>query len=326
MKTIIINENDSDQRLDKFLTKKFKSMPTSLLYKYLRTKRIKVNEKKEKGSYILQKGDLLTMFISEEFFGKVDNQSYLKTLKPKIDVVFEDENVLVIDKPAGLIVHSDINEEYNTLINHITAYLYNKGDYDPERENSFAPALCNRIDRNTRGLVIAAKNSTALKSLNEIFRKRELSRYYIAAVHGTLPKTDGRIDNYLVKDKDKNKVYVKSSREDSLHRRSITNYRVIGYNKKQNLSLLSLELVTGRTHQIRVHMAHIGNPLLGDAKYSMSKKDKELGFSHQALCAYSIRFELKDKDGPLYYLNGLEFKAREPDFVKRLFDQELSRF
>ncbi|PKM62524.1 MAG: RluA family pseudouridine synthase [Firmicutes bacterium HGW-Firmicutes-21] len=316
MQTIEINKNDGGQRLDKFLTKRFKNMPLSLMYKYIRTKRIKLNGKKAKENTLLAEGDILTLYIGDEFFEKGRNDDAFMRIKPKLDIVYEDTNILVVNKPAGLIVHSDINEEFNTLINHITAYLYAAGSYNPEVENSFAPSLCNRIDRNTQGLVVAAKNAAALKEMNDIIKNREVEKRYLAAVHGVPKEKNGTIDSFLYKDNDRNLVTVKQKKNSVQDRRSVTKYTVIDTNKEKTLSLLEIELITGRTHQIRAQMSYIGHPLLGDGKYSDNKADRKNGYSHQALCSYSLLFTLRTEKVLLGYLDGLYLTAPKPEFLK----------
>ncbi len=316
MHTIEINENDGGQRLDKFLSKRFKNMPLPLMYKFIRTKRIKLNGKKAKESDKLVKGDVLTFYISDEFFEKGKNELAFMRVKPKLDIVYEDENILVVNKPAGLIVHSDVNEEFNTLINHIMAYLCANGSYNPDAENSFAPALCNRIDRNTQGLVIAAKNAASLKEMNDIIKNREVEKRYLAAVHGVPKQKEGTIKSFLNKDTENNMVTVKHTKNSALDKEAVTKYAVLEVNRAMNLSLLEIELVTGRTHQIRAQMASVGHPLLGDGKYAENKADRKIGYNHQALCSYSLKFDFKEKKAVLGYLNGLYLTAPEPDFVK----------
>ena len=301
MRTLYIGKNDAGQRLDKFITKTLKAFPTSLLYKSIRTKKIKVNRKRTEAGYVLCEGDTVEMFIAEEFFAADASDTAFKRLKPSLDVVYEDENILLVNKQPGLIVHSDENEEVNTLISHIKAYLYRKGEYDPDSEQSFAPALCNRIDRNTGGIVIGAKTAAALRFFNEKIKKRELDKYYLCAVHGKMPQTEQTLKGYLKKDGDNNLVDIKTKKL-SGYKEIITRYRVL--REKGGLSLLEVELITGKTHQIRAHLSSIGHPLLGDGKYGVNRDDRKAGYSYQALYAYKLCMSF-EKDGSEFdYLSG----------------------
>ncbi len=313
MKTIIIKKNDSGQRLDKFLSKKFKTLPLSLMNKYIRKKDIKINGKRAENSTLLFEGDVLTLYIPEEFFAGAPKEDSFMSLKPNLKVVFEDENILIADKPSGLICHSDEKETHNTLIDNIKAYLYQKGEYDPKVENSFAPSLCNRIDRNTCGIVIAAKNAEALRVVNLIIKEKQLKKTYLAAVHGEFKEKNGVYHSYMKKDKSKNMVFSKNERIDSSYKEAITEYKVIDF--VDNLSLVEVNLVTGRTHQIRVHFSDNGHPLLGDGKYSVNKSDREKGYKFQALCSYKMKFNVPDGE-LLSYLNGRTFVAEKPEFLK----------
>ena len=259
MRTLIINRNDAGQRLDKFLSKAVKAMPKSLMYKGIRTKKIKVNRKRAEIGYILEEGDTVELFISEEFFSDNASDNAFMKLTPKLDIVYEDENIMLLDKRPGLIVHSDDEEDVNTLISHVKAYLYRKGEYKPEDEQSFAPALCNRIDRNTGGIVIAAKNAEALRIMNEKIRNDELSKFYLAAVHGHMPKKADTLHGYLRKDQANNIVDISTVKKPG-YKEIITKYRVLDENN--SLSLVEVELVTGRTHQIRCQFASHGWPLI----------------------------------------------------------------
>ncbi|MBQ1226263.1 MAG: RluA family pseudouridine synthase [Clostridia bacterium] len=309
MRTLTINTNDAGQRLDKFLSKAVPTLPTSLMYKLIRTKKIKVNRKRTEHTYFLCEGDTVELFIKEEFFENTVETASLK-LTPHIDIIYEDENIILCDKRAGMIVHSDDKESTNTLISHITAYLYQKGEYDPEKENSFAPALCNRIDRNTGGIVIAAKNAQTLRIMNEKIKNRELSKKYLAAVHGTFEEKEGVLKGYLIKDSKTNTVKVfKTQPKNGEAKKIITGYRVVA--EKNGLSLLEVDLITGRTHQIRAHMSSIGHPLLGDGKYGVNRDDKQIGYKYQALYSYSLEFCFKGDSGILGYLNERTFKINE---------------
>lgn len=308
MRTLTVKENDSGQRLDKFLTKTLKTLPLSLMYKQIRTKKIKVNRKRTEPKYILQTGDTIELFISEEFFEKDGNAPAFTRLAPNIDVVYEDSNILLADKRPGLIVHSDAKEETNTLINHIKAYLYQKKEYDPENENSFAPALCNRIDRNTGGIVIAAKNAETLRILNQKIKDREITKKYLLAVHGRVIPNNGTLKNYILKDEKTNTVKVYDNRvKDS--KTAETKYRVI--EEKNGLSLIEAELLTGRTHQIRAQFSYIGHPLLGDGKYGINKNDRRSGYKCQALYSYKLGFDFTTESGILSYLKGKTFEVKK---------------
>ncbi len=306
MRTLYIKENDAGQRLDKFLSKAVKALPKSLMYKCIRTKKIKVNRKRTEIGYVLNVGDTVELFISEEFFSDTAVSEAFMKLTPRLDIIYEDENIMLLDKKPGLIVHSDDSEEINTLISHVKAYLYKKGEYKPDEEQSFAPSLCNRIDRNTGGIVIAAKNAEALRVMNEKIKNDELSKFYLAAVHGKLPKKADTLTGYLKKDSANNIVDIVPEYRKG-YKEIITKYRVI--EMKGDLSLVEVELVTGRTHQIRAHMSSIGHPLLGDGKYGINRDDKHRGYKFQALYAYRLEFKFKTKGTVLDYLDGKSFSA-----------------
>ncbi len=312
MQEITVGKNDASQRLDKFLTKKYKHLPFSMMYKLIRKKKITVNRKRAKENQIINEGDLILIFAPDDVL--LSNDQKKNCVAGKVDIAYEDENILIADKESGLLVHSDINEGEDTLIDRITAYLINKGEYDPDKENSFAPALCNRIDRNTEGLVIAAKNASALREMNYIIKERQIEKTYLAAVHGAINPKNGEIKLLLEKDSDNNIVRVKN-RPSSNAKHSITRYKTISYSKNRDLSLVEIQLITGRTHQIRVSFAHIGHPLLGDGKYAVNKKDREMGYKSQALCAYSICFSGCKKNEILGYLNGLTVTSKKPRFL-----------
>ena len=311
MREIIINKNDADQRLDKFLSKRFKNMPKSLMYKYIRTRYIKVNNKKCEISTMLKEGDVLKLFIKDEFFDddRENEESYEFLKAPlKLDIIYEDENILIINKKPGLIVHPDKSYHFDSLIARVLHYLYEKGEYNPKNDRSFAPATVNRLDRNTGGIVIAAKNAEALRIMNAKIKSREIKKLYLCMVQGKPRAESGTVSGYLEKNESKNKVRIFS--ENAPGRKYMeTKYRVIK-SVREN-SLLEVDLITGRTHQIRASMAKLGYPLLGDTKYGYKKKssaEKEQ-FKYQALYAYRITFEFQSDAGILQYLDGRSFEA-----------------
>ena len=311
MKEFQIKKNDAGQRLDKFLTKAVKGLPTSLMYKFIRTKKIKVNRARTEQKYVLREGDIVQLFIKDEFFDSPEkDNSALGSIVPKLTVVYEDDNIILCNKRPGVLVHEDDDARDNTLIMHIKAYLYQKGEYDPENEQSFAPALCNRIDRNTGGIVIGAKNAEALRVMNEKIKNDEISKFYYCVVHGKMPKKADTLTGYLLKDSDKNQVKI-FDKQVKGSKNIITKYKVVS--EKNGMSLLEVELVTGRTHQIRAHMSYIGHPLVGDGKYGINKDDRARGYKYQALYAYRLRFDFDDDSGALGYLRGREVKLSRDD-------------
>lgn len=322
MKKISVNKNDAGNRLDKFINKCFPNIPYSLLYKYIRKKRIKVNGKKEEISYRLKENDILELYINDELLEKSNKSSDFKAASEDIEILYEDDNIMIINKKAGLIVHPDDDIKVDCLVNRIKNYLFKKGEFNPENENSFAPALVNRIDRNTSGIVIAAKNAESLRILNLKMKERELHKKYICILCGTLKKDTEILKAFLDKNSSENKVYISNKMKNKNYKTILTKYSVIDKSKK--FTLAEIELLTGRTHQIRAHMAYLGYPLLGDGKYGVNKINREMGYKYQALCAYKLKFDFKDKDNLLGYLDGKEFGVNMDkiwfvsDFYKRL--------
>ena len=317
MKEFIIAKNDSGQRLDRFVGKAVPLLPESLLQKYIRLKRIKVNGKGSKRDCRLSEGDHVCLYINDEFFETPrEENAYLKVSTPKLDIVYEDENILLADKKPGILCHSAGAWDYNTLIANIQAYLAKKGEWDPRKENSFTPALCNRIDRNTGGIVIAAKNAESLRILNEKIKDREIEKYYLCAVQGRPKPPQGRLENYLFKDSARNQVYIKKKNEPGA-RTAVTEYRVL--RTAGGLSLVECRLLTGRTHQIRAQMAYAGYPLLGDGKYGVEKINRSFGEKGQALYSYKLVFTFPTDAGILEYLRGREFTVDRVDFAEKYF-------
>ena len=315
MREITIGKNDAGQRLDRFVSKSLPLLPPALLQKYIRLKRIKCNGARAQRDQRLQEGDILQLYINDEFFDKPrEDNLFLTLFKPSLDIVYEDENLLLLNKRPGLVVHADETEKVNTLINHIQAYLYQKREWNPRWENAFTPALCNRIDRNTGGIVIAAKTAEALRILNQKIRDRELDKRYLAVVEGTPRPETGVLKGYLFKDAVKNRVFVTDTPQKGA-KTCETRYRTL--TKRGGLSLVECELITGRTHQIRAQFAHAGHPLLGDGKYG--KLDPHADRRYQALYSYRLTFCFTTDAGVLAPLNGRSFQAADVEFVKTYF-------
>lgn len=321
MKEFTINKNDAGQRLDKYITKSFPRIPQSLMYKYIRSKRIKVNGKRSEISYKLVQNDIVSMYINDEFFEETKPKYDFLSAGKELNIVYEDENIILTDKPAGLLSHPDGENFVDTAISRIKRYLYEKGEYRPDEENSFAPALVNRIDRNTSGIIIAAKNSASLRILNEKLKKREIHKYYLCVVIGKLKKPNGLIEGYLEKNEKQNRVYISDKSTDKSKYIS-TVYSVLGY--KNGLSLLEVELLTGRTHQIRATFSHLGTPLLGDGKYGTNAQNKKFGgYKKQFLYSYKLTFDFKDDAGILDYLNQKTFQVENVWFKDAFFDGKI---
>ncbi len=315
MRILTVQKNDAGQRLDKFLTKAVKGLPQSLMYKFIRTKKIKVNRARCEQSQILREGDEIQLFIKEEFFDVPSkDKGALLAITPKLDIVYEDEHIMLLNKRPGVLVHDDAAGGENTLIMHVQAYLCGKGEYVPADEQSFAPALCNRIDRNTGGMVIAAKDAESLRVMNELIREDELTKCYLCLSHGHFDKTTATLHGYLRKDSARNTVEVRDKAFPGA-KEIITKYRVLGERREGEgvVSLLEVELVTGRTHQIRAHLAHVGHPLVGDGKYGVNRDDRRAGYKFQALYAYRLGFRLSGDAGVLNYLRGREFVISPQD-------------
>ena len=318
MKEFTIGKNDAGQRLDRFLAKAVPLLPASLAQKYIRIKRIKLNGGRAERDTRLQEGDVLQLYINDEFFEKPrQDNAYLTVASPKLNIVYEDAHILLVDKRPGLAVHPHDGAEYGrTLIDHILSYLYQKKEWTPRGENAFTPALCNRIDRNTGGIVIAAKTAEALRVMNQKIKDRELDKRYLAIVEGCPKPETGSLKGYLFKDEKKNRVFVSDTPKPGT-KTCQTNYRVIA--KRKDFSLVECELITGRTHQIRAQFAHAGHPLLGDGKYG--KLDKRFDRTYQALYSYKLTFCFTTDAGELSYLNGKSFRVENVEFVKEYFPE-----
>ena len=317
MREYTVMKNDAGQRLDRFAGKLAPSMPSALLQKYFRRKEIKVNGHWARPDRRLAEGDRVRLFVPEEFFSPVREQDgWLGRLNPALDVVYEDGNILLVNKRPGVLCHDASGWSPDTLIARIQAHVYQAGQWDPAEENSFAPALCNRIDRGTGGIVIAAKNAAALRVLDEKIRAREVTKEYLCVCVGAPDPPAGRLEGWLFKDAAKNQVYVKPRQEPGTSF-AATDYRVLA--GREGLSLVTCRLHTGRTHQIRVQMAHAGWPLLGDGKYGRERINRRYGESRQLLWSWRVSFDFTSPAGPLDYLAGRSFDVKNVPFAAKYF-------
>ena len=292
MEVFKINENDAGQRLDSFLRKIMPCASAGLIYKYIRTNKIKLNSRKPKPDARLCEGDEIKYFGDSSLLQMRD----FKPCSYSLDIVYEDENIIIINKPAGLICQSSANHSGDTLIDYIKSYLYEKGEYAPDKEHSFSPALCNRIDFNTAGLCVAAKNAESLRIVNAKLKSREIRRFYVCVTDGIPPQKEGVIKTQVEKNGSTNvsKVVSEGGKEAETH------YRVLKENGKN--ALVELEIISGRSHQIRLHMAHIGCPVSGDPKYGKGGKGQRL-VSHKTVFAF------KTDAGRLNYLKDREVET-----------------
>lgn len=318
MTEITVSKNDAGQRADRFLTKVYPKLTLPLICKLMRKKRIKLNGARVEPNVKLTEGDVFRFYLSDELLDRGgEKEADFRNVPPEINVVYEDENILLLDKPVGMVVHEDDDNTSDTLINRVKCYLWKKGEYDPDEEQSFAPALCNRIDRNTGGIVIAAKNAESLRILNQKIRDRELVKLYLCVVAGKPERDSGTLTAYLHKIEAENRVVV-SDRKTPENRTIKTKYRVLDSIGSQ--SLVEVDLLTGRTHQIRAHFAHIGHALMGDGKYGSNRLNKQFGYNAQALYSYRLTFSFTTDGGCLQYLHGRSFEVADRDsiwFVKR---------
>ena len=298
MKEFIVNENDSGQRIDKFISKLMPQLPKSMMYKGMRKNCVKLNGKHIKdGSVFVHEGDEIILYFRDKFFN-IENE--FKYVKPQLDIVYEDENILVVNKAVGIAVHAGDNVGKTTLIDMVQSYLYENGEYNPNGENTFKPSLCNRLDRNTGGLIIAAKNAAALRSMNEAIREGRVHKYYLAVAEG-YPQMQGRMQGYTVRH---DKVTFVTEKKTAESKSAMLDYRVLM--QKDGYSLVEIRLYSGRTHQIRAQFAAAGYPLAGDTKYGGHG-----GQFRQALWSIRLEFDFAE-ECVLEYLNNTVLKVNAP--------------
>ncbi|MCI2047685.1 MAG: RluA family pseudouridine synthase [Faecalibacterium sp.] len=318
MKSYTAGANETGVRLSRFVESVTHGLPTSLLYKSFRNKRIKVNGKKAAPDTRLAEGDLIELYINDEFFpaqaAQTKQAPAQRTVRqPKLTVLYEDENIAVVYKPVHLLCHSDRTGDAN-LVDAFTAYLTEKGEYDPHAESRFSPAVCNRLDRGTEGLVVAAKNYAALRDMNEIIRTDKLKKEYYTITVG-IPKS-GRFTAWWEHDEAQNKVRI-HAHEDVAgnYKQIITDVDVL--QTAGPFALCRIGLITGRTHQIRAHLAFLGQPVLGDIKYGNRKMNERTGTKTQALCAVRLTFLDIPAENILHDLSGRVVKLKDPAILKQ---------
>ncbi len=316
MRELVVKKNDANQRLDKFLLKKFKTMPKKMAYMYIRKKCVKVNGKKATPEVMLKENDLLTFYIKDEFFDNIQEENYEFLKAPNnLKIIYEDENIILLDKKPGVIVHQDKSYHFDCLLLRLQHYLYDNGEYNPKEENCFAPALVNRIDRNTGGIVIGAKNAESLRILNQKMKDRELHKFYLCLLINKPKKDNAILSDYLIKNEKTNKVTVLRNEKQGA-KKILTKYSVLETNN--NLTLCEVELLTGRTHQIRAHMSSIGCPILGDNKYGNKKLNQKYSLSKQCLYSYKLAFDFTTDSGILSYLDKKDFSTNDIWFMDYL--------
>lgn len=314
---IVIGKNDNEQRVDRFLKKYLNKAPKGYVYKMIRKKRIKLNGKNIKPENTIYDGDIIKFFLAQETIDKFRENIDEILQEVNLNIVYEDENIILVNKPIGLLSHSaDGDYTEKNLVDQIVTYLYKKGEYSPRIEKTFRPSICNRLDKNTSGIVIGAKNYEALKEINEAFRNRKIDKYYKSIVKGELKK-DLELKSYIEKDMNKNMMRV-IDRNSQGSKEIITKVKKMCSNGK--FTLVDIELVTGRTHQIRAHLSSIGYPIIGDRKYG--DKDTNMFFrekyklENQFLHCYKI--DILELSGNLSYLNNKIFIADEPKTFKNI--------
>lgn len=306
MREYAVGPNDAGQRVDRFLGKLFPHLPPSMIAKLIRTEKVRLDGKHPSASDRTLEGGVLRVYAPDSLLDPPDEEKAFGFAPPEPgDIIYEDGNLLLVDKPAGMVVHADESGSPDTLIARVQSYLRAKGEWDPEKENSFAPALCNRIDRNTSGIVIAAKNAPALRELDRLIAEREITKYYLCDVEG-IPPQRGVLKYYLKKD-GREKTVAVYERPVPGALTAITEYRRL--EAANGRSLLECRLVTGRTHQIRASLAHAGYPIVGDGKYGRGGGD-------MMLCSYRLDFLPMESNGPLSYLKGRRFEVA-PERVRR---------
>ncbi len=319
MKEFKIGPNEANQRFDKYLAKYLKEAPTSFIYKMLRKKNITLNGKKATGNEKISEGDIIKLFLSDETIEKFSsNQEDFKVVSEvKLDIIYEDDNILLLNKPEGVLSQKAIDTDIS-INEQMISYLINIGKLSHEELKTFKPSVCNRLDRNTTGLIAAGKSLMGLQELSKLFKERTIDKYYITIVAGKIDKKEN-IKGYLIKDEKTNKVkVVKETDKKDLFDFIETQYEPIKHNKVNGieLTMLKVKLITGKTHQIRAHLSSIGAPILGDFKYGNENINKAFKLKYQLLHSFELSFN--EIEGGLGYLSGRVFNAPIPSMYDKI--------
>ena len=316
MKSIQVDRSWDGRRLTRFLQKAMPSATMGQIRRFLRLGRVKVDGKRADEETVLRESAVVDMYVEDDFFAEAEREDpFYSKIRPRLTILYEDEQVMLLSKRAGLVCHPDEGEKVHTLLTYAQAYLYQKGEWNPKTD--FAPALCNRIDRFTAGIVILAKTQEALRAMDAKIRTHEVQKYYLCIVHGRMKYPEGTLRHWLTKKPEQKKVTVLRKNEPG-SKEAVTYYQVI--DERDGLTLCECLLGTGRTHQIRAQFAAIGHPLLGDNQYGQAKLNEKTGrVNGQALCAYRLIFDFEGDAGCLNGLNGLTVQVKDVPFVHEFF-------
>ncbi|HLS53457.1 MAG TPA: RluA family pseudouridine synthase [Tissierellaceae bacterium] len=307
MKEIIVSQNESGQRIDRFLRKYLDKAPRNFIYRMIRRKNIELNNSRTRPNAIISTGDTIQLYLADETIRKFRSRRDYDTPRVDLDIIYEDNNIILINKKSGTLSHGAGEDKTGNLVDSMIQYLIDKKDFEPDKEKTFTPSICNRLDRNTSGIIIGAKNYESLRTINQALRHSKIERFYKTIVKGQL-KEEIKAKGYLEKNREKNLVKITED-EGVGAKKILTNIRPLQVSN--NYSLLEVELITGRPHQIRSHLAHLGYPIIGDRKYGDKHTNQDLlerfGLKDQWLHGYKIKFDGLERS--LDYLNGKIFKA-----------------
>ncbi len=307
MQSIIVKK---EMRLDALIIKEYPALTLGVLHKYMRQNKIKVNGKKIKLNTKLVVGDVINLYILDLEQKNDDIPLFMKA-NNNLNIMYEDENIMIVDKQAGLIVCDENNIKPDTLINRVMFYLYNKNEYN--YKSGFAPCLCHRLDTGTSGLLIIAKNKTAYNNIENAIKNKNIQKKYLCVINGTPPKKTDVLTAYLLKNANSGTVKIFENKIKN-SKKIITEYKIL--KKAESLTLLEINLITGKTHQIRAHLAYLNMPIIGDSKYGNLNLNRKYKAKYQLLCAYSLKFN--NMVNGFEYLNNMEISIKKPWYVQQI--------